>query len=652
MSWRSHWLGGIILVVVLAAGMWVRVVIIGSRPLWIDEAESAVNALTILKHGVPTDHYLGLPLYENFPIEEWPESDEYEFKDINYSDRGMAIYHGWFPLYTIAASLALFDIRPDEPLPEFSVLHSDEDIVLRTIVPRLPAVLFSLLFLLLLFQLGREMGGSAAGWSALLAGSFAHISVWFGFQARYYAATLMLITACGIMIWRIIQRGKWRDFLLCGILLVLLFHTQILASSIMVGILILSLIMMRGHQHLFRKVLTTALILFAGAVPWILLTGFLHTLGKIPSVWEFLDFPTYLWLVIGDRLGMLFLFGTLLLFAFVITAFHNRLPQRFFEPFIRHRTAYSMLLIWMLIGFVLFMLFNPATSLFPRRISLLNVVPGILLSSIVLTDACSVLEPRKALLLPPAIIIVFLAATGMCIGPRGITKGSSKGLQPLIQYLRDQDFEPSTRLYTWPNNHLVLQYYTGLPVQSIAPVRKSYLDNYNGTVVFIDRIWLDPLPEWRMIQQAAELDKEAEEISESEAKQWAQLLRTRLLREELVERVCEVDPPLRELPEYLKPIRAMIEERRSAWIERSHDFIESQLLLFKDQAAGKLSPGWQTFFYWFVDPASRSGPNVNYADRMLRARAVILPDAACVVYYSYPIPDSPCEDAPAVEQVN
>ena len=44
-----------------------RLSFVDRTPLWVDEAdeaESSINALTILDHGYPTDRYLGLPLYE------------------------------------------------------------------------------------------------------------------------------------------------------------------------------------------------------------------------------------------------------------------------------------------------------------------------------------------------------------------------------------------------------------------------------------------------------------------------------------------------------------------------------------------------------------------------------------------------------------
>jgi hypothetical protein len=93
--------------------------------LFRDEAESAINALTILEHGVPTDRYLSLPIYENTLTRPWPDSEEYEFKDTSYSDRGFAVYHGWLPLYAIAASFVIFDIVPDKATDPPQVRHDD-----------------------------------------------------------------------------------------------------------------------------------------------------------------------------------------------------------------------------------------------------------------------------------------------------------------------------------------------------------------------------------------------------------------------------------------------------------------------------------------------------------------------------------------------
>ena len=51
--------------------------------------------------------------------------------------------------------------------------------------------------------------------------------------------------------------------------------------------------------------------------------------------------------------------------------------------------------------------------------------------------------------------------------------------------LLQREFHPATRFYASPNFHLTFTYYTGLPVQSLAPIRKSYLEHYPGPLVFL-----------------------------------------------------------------------------------------------------------------------------------------------------------------------
>src|SRR5262245_64577545 len=112
-------------VLVLALGVFLRSWHLQYPGLWVDEAESAINALSILDTGLPRDRYQGLPVYENTLVEATPEHPEYEFRDSSYSRQGLAVYHGWIPLYAMAASLAAMGIEPNGvPAvlePQFSV---------------------------------------------------------------------------------------------------------------------------------------------------------------------------------------------------------------------------------------------------------------------------------------------------------------------------------------------------------------------------------------------------------------------------------------------------------------------------------------------------------------------------------------------------
>src|SRR5688500_6480722 len=103
------WLGAILVLAIA-----VRASHLHHPALFIDEAESAVNAMAILEHGYPADEYLGLPIFENTLVRPWPGGHpEYEFRDVSYSDRGVAVYHGWVPLYAMAASFRAAGIEPD-----------------------------------------------------------------------------------------------------------------------------------------------------------------------------------------------------------------------------------------------------------------------------------------------------------------------------------------------------------------------------------------------------------------------------------------------------------------------------------------------------------------------------------------------------------
>ncbi|MCB1123468.1 MAG: hypothetical protein KJT03_18085, partial [Verrucomicrobiae bacterium] len=50
-------------VAIIVAGVGLRIWAACATVLWIDEAESSINAFTILQTGLPVDHYLGEPIY-------------------------------------------------------------------------------------------------------------------------------------------------------------------------------------------------------------------------------------------------------------------------------------------------------------------------------------------------------------------------------------------------------------------------------------------------------------------------------------------------------------------------------------------------------------------------------------------------------------
>src|SRR4051794_4760233 len=283
----------IAIILVIVAGLAIRMIHLDTLPFWVDEAESSINALTILQHGYPTDAYLGMPIYENTHVWFWPENLEYEFRDVSYSTKHFAVYHGWLPLYAIAGSFLLHGIQPDEPDASRSTKHDLAEQKRRTRAARIPAVLFGGIFLLVVFIGGNVLYGREAGWAALEVGTIypSHLSV--SDQARYYSAQVTLTTACCVLLWLVIKDGKWKHIFLAAVAYVLLFHTHLLSFStgVVMGALSMPVIMCR-HKDWFNKMAAFAAIVVAGTLPWIIVTGFYSHQSRIPRAWPLLQIPS------------------------------------------------------------------------------------------------------------------------------------------------------------------------------------------------------------------------------------------------------------------------------------------------------------------------------------------------------------------------
>ena len=125
----------------------------------------------------------------------------------------MAIYHGWLPLYSIAAAFALAGIHPDhDDGGPPAVRHGAHELVRRTVVPRIPSIVFAVLFLICTYHLGRAVSGHDTAWALLVATAFAQPFVWFGWQARYYSATLAFTALAGLAVWNLTRRGQVARF--------------------------------------------------------------------------------------------------------------------------------------------------------------------------------------------------------------------------------------------------------------------------------------------------------------------------------------------------------------------------------------------------------------------------------------------------------
>lgn len=619
------WSGYLAVAAIIVFGMGLRIQGIARNPLWVDEAESAINALAIREHGLPVDHYQGLPLFENTLVQPWPSNPEYEFRDISYSDTGLATYHSWLPLYVIAGALALAGVDPDDPskppTPEEVMARFDR----RTWAPRVPSMLFSLAFLLVFFRFGCELGGKAVGGTAVTAVSLAHLAVYLGSQARYYSATMLFAAAAGLAAWRVLVRGGRGDFVLLGLMLTALFHTHILASAVLVLLCGCSSPWIFRRRGALVHSLMSAAIMAVGILPWVFFTGFLNATVRLPKAWDLLDLPGDLLLYLRSRWDVLLLIGISLAVLLAAAWAPRMVPQRLRGAVLAHRTAYSFLIAWITLTYITFHLTIPAASFFFERLTLLLEVPAILLLSLLLADCLTAVAPHRVVVAAPCAMLLFLIGTDRIPEGERMQRLDPVKTRVLVRRFSELQPGPDVRLFATPNDHLVLQYYTGLPVQSIAPIRTSFLNTYPGPIVLAERVDFGPGPAADVVRSA--LATAGLPTDDGHVQQWRDSLTTREIREELTRRGYEVVPPLEILPDALQAVLADYRDdehrRRLARLRKW----AKKFPPFRGFPVSNHHDWWTTFFYRFVGPQSRQNDAANYAGRLIGAKARVLVDA-------------------------
>jgi hypothetical protein len=611
----------------MSLGIALRAARIDDHSLWVDEAESSINGLTILQHGLPLDHYLGLPIYENSLLEPWPESREYEFKDLSYSDRGVAVYHAWLPLYSIALSQWLFGIEPDQADAPIEIRDDYAEMLRRTWAPRIPSVVYSGLFVWMMYLTARTIAGEPAGWAALVFSAFSERLVWFGSQARYYSATLAMDALCAWALWQCIARGRWRDFVIFAVALVLLFYTHTLSCAAVIVTAFCVLPLMWRHDAVMRKAALAGGIFAAITGPWIWLSGLANHTDRLPKSRELLVWPDDVLEFLSHRpesVALLTACAALLAVRFVRTRTSDPVTAAAARDSIR---GALMMGIWLFVAYASFFLLMPAASFFWMRMTMTLEVPGILLVAIGLAGMTSSLTTRVASGLAATVVLAFLVLSGRLAHAPQPVRGIFADIRPVVDHLRRAPLSPETRIYASPNSHLVWTYYLGVPVQSIAPVRAQFLNTYPGPILFVERFGLKWLTRARLI---AETKAQGITLDDPRCRDWLDALQAKLYIELIQPTVASVEWNDR-LPTYLDPILDRMRQVRDGR-SSSDPIVADCPLMMRHFRIATHRDWWQTFFYRFVDPRSRSGDNANFATRFRTADVTVLAGQTAVFH--------------------
>lgn len=619
--------------VLILLGMWLRIDWMNRSTLWCDEAESSINGLTILERGFPFGEYLSLPVYENTLTEPWEGNPEYEFRDSSYSPQGLAVYHGWLPLYAIAASEALCGLHADHPVVPPKVLHGPEEIPMRTVAPRIPSLVFSAGCMVLIFFLASELAGSVAGFTALALMAFNARTVDFGYQARYYSPTLLMTVFAAWCLLRVIRRGGWGDFLVLGLAEALLFHTHQFSALVFAGVAVVTLPAIIGQKGWFLKSLAGGGLSALLILPWIWFSGFLSTASSVPKAFKLFDSWTDWLAYTFQRPDQMVLLAVMLCLPVAKLWKPAWFPGRIRSALDAHGKIYFVLLVWLVVGYAAFHLIVPAASFFYERLTLVLWTPYVLLLALFAADLLRGVSPRLAVAVGILGVMAFLAVRGrLAFFTNPSVGGRPEAIASVLGELQRIPFEEGTRFYATPNEHLTYTYYSGLPVQSVAPVRKSFFETYRKPVVFIESQMENMLPVVEDVKLAADM------AGSPVAPEGARLLgeqvwRTLALRELTARGIPVPVPP--SLPDYMHPLveKANFDLRTS----RKNFLGEMKSSpIFRQVPAQRINDFWLGFFYRFVHPEERVGSKLNILPRLKNAGVLLLPRANTVIYFTGP----------------
>jgi len=133
---------------------------------------------------------------------------------------------------------------------------------------RIPSVIFGLLTIYITFLIGRELVNRKTGLTAAVLLATSALHVYYSQEARMYSLIAFLVTLSVFSFMKILKRGRLRDFLIFGLVLVTI------AASDYVGVFIflafwVYVIVFKQSKKFFPKFIASHIILLLFAVLWL-----------------------------------------------------------------------------------------------------------------------------------------------------------------------------------------------------------------------------------------------------------------------------------------------------------------------------------------------------------------------------------------------
>ena len=251
----------------------------------------------------------------------------------------------------------------------------------------------------------------------------------------------------------------------------------------------------------------------------------------------------------------------------------------------------------------------PAASFFLYRLKLVVAVPGFLVMTLFAAALSRGVRPTSNYL-PVAGLAVLLVLSGQL--PPTLPGPAEFHFPNLIGAIRDWPLARDGRIFASPNDHLTLTYYSGRPVQSIAPVRREWLDRFSSDLLIVEGLRYS-VPGVTEVQGIAR--RQGRMMNEIEARSRARDAFQLTTELELQASGASLMSPPR-MPDSLD----------LALIDLVHDVTRLEVMgyakatpLGRGRKLATHQDFRDAFFYWFSNPHLRTGAQLNY--RACRARA-------------------------------
>jgi hypothetical protein len=457
------------------AAFWILIIsafLIGNLsnvPLWQDEAESALNSLTITTASlIPKGSADGNPaMLQEMALYYKADDPKYEYLPTAYLETPYVTIHGWLPYYFIRLGIGIFGKN------EFG--------------PRFFSVIFFGLALAALYSMLRQVSVSSVALSVMVYCSLMPTMLGFAMQARYYAYALFFSIFGVFSFWRFSQNQNRVRFGIWVASEVMLYYTYL--SAFFLHQVVFALFLLIKRRDLLKKYVPYAGYVGLFALPHILITKFPILALRIPARHSIDAVSIGMFVPLLDW-NLLLVCSAIAYFSIFIVRTVKNAMLRTSVGSCWNFDLLCFLMVW--VGYIFISYTSPIASFYSRVF--LYIIPFVVYAAFSRISPGGDSHRDFHKLRVVAFVCVFLM---LFVNP--LQKGNAANVRDLFTL----NFKPNPSQADDPGwildalkyikytgarkpliftsfDHFVVAYYTDYKVDLIWPLKKEYIDNLTG----------------------------------------------------------------------------------------------------------------------------------------------------------------------------